>query len=343
MQNKDNKDKAAGKPLRSGVAAINRARISSFFSNYGVIVFTVLLIIAATVIKGSTFFNWNNLFNILRSNATIGIIAFGMAFVIISGNIDLSVSSQLVAVSAVTLTFVDIVTPALGPVLSSAAAVIVGIGMSCALSGLVGVLVTKGRVPSFIVTLGMQYIYRSLCREFMSGGGFTTRSDAYLKISNHDLFGVIPMPIIYFALMFLLYFYISKYTKLGRHIYAVGSNEKATRLSGINTDNIRMIAFVLLGFAVGVASITESSRMGSINSTSSGVGYELNAIAMAVVGGIAMEGGKGRMVGVLFGILTLGIINNMLNLIGVSPQIVDAIRGLIIVFAVLLQRKEKDR
>jgi ribose transport system permease protein len=343
MQNKDNKDKAAGKPLRSSVAAINRARVSSFFSNYGVIVFTVLLIIVATIINGSTFFNWNNLFNILRSNATIGIIAFGMAFVIISGNIDLSVSSQLVAVSAVTLTFVDLVTPVLGPVLSSAAAVIVGIGMSCALSGLVGVLVTKGRVPSFIVTLGMQYIYRSLCREFMSGGGFTTSTDAYLKISNHSLFGVIPMPIIYFALMFLLYFYISKYTKLGRHIYAVGSNEKATRLSGINTDTIRIISFVLLGFAVGVASITESSRMGSINSTSSGVGYELNAIAMAVVGGIAMEGGKGRIVGVLFGILTLGIINNMLNLIGVSPQIVDAIRGVIIVLAVLLQRKEKDR
>jgi ribose transport system permease protein len=343
MQNKNNKDSKAVSKQRSSVAAINSARISSFFSNYGIIVFTILLAIAATIIKGSTFFNWNNLFNILRSNATIGIIAFGMAFVIISGNIDLSVSSQLVAVSAVTLTFVDFVTPALGPVLSSVAAVIVGIGMSCALSGLVGVLVTKGRVPSFIVTLGMQYIYRSLCREFMSGGGFTTKSTAYQQISNYDLFGVIPMPIVYFALMFLLYFYISKYTKLGRHIYAVGSNEKATRLSGVNTDNIRMIAFVLLGFAVGVASITESSRMGSINSTSSGVGYELNAIAMAVMGSIAMEGGKGNIVGVLFGILTLGIINNILNLIGVSPQIVDAIRGLIIVLAVLLQRKEKDR
>lgn len=343
MQNKNNKDSKAVSKQRSSVAAINSARISSFFSNYGIIVFTILLVIAATIIKGSTFFNWNNLFNILRSNATIGIIAFGMAFVIISGNIDLSVSSQLVAVSAVTLTFVDFVTPALGPELSSVAAVIVGIGMSCALSGLVGVLVTKGRVPSFIVTLGMQYIYRSLCREFMSGGGFTTKSTAYQQISNYDLFGVIPMPIVYFALMFLLYFYISKYTKLGRHIYAVGSNEKATRLSGVNTDNIRMIAFVLLGFAVGVASITESSRMGSINSTSSGVGYELNAIAMAVMGSIAMEGGKGNIVGVLFGILTLGIINNILNLIGVSPQIVDAIRGLIIVLAVLLQRKEKDR
>jgi ribose transport system permease protein len=344
MQNKANKDsKAVSKPLRSNIAAIRNARVSKMFSSYGIILFTILLVIAATALKGSTFFNWNNLFNILRSNATVGIIAFGMAFVIISGNIDLSVSSQLVAVSAVTLTFVNISAPVMGPVLSSILAVVVGIAMSCALSGLVGILVTKGRVPSFIVTLGMQYVYRSLCREFMMGGGFISKSPAYQQISNYDLFGVIPMPIVYFLLMFLLGLYISKYTKLGRHIYAVGSNEKATRLSGINTDKIRIISFVLLGFAVGVASITESSRMGSINSTSSGVGYELNAIAMAVVGGIAMEGGKGLIVGVLFGILTLGIINNMLNLIGVSPQIVDAIRGVIIVLAVLLQRKEKER
>ena len=343
MQNKANKDSnAVSKPIRN-IAAIRNARVSKMFSSYGIILFTILLIIVATILKGGTFFQWNNLFNILRSNATIGIIAFGMAFVIISGNIDLSVSSQLVAVSAVTLTVVNATSATLGPVLSSILAVIVGIVMSCSLSGLVGILVTKGRVPSFIVTLGMQYIYRSLCREFMSGGGFTSKSPAYQDISNYNLFGVIPMPIIYFLLMFLLFLYISKYTKLGRHIYAVGSNEKATRLSGINTDTIRIISFVLLGFAVGIASITESSRMGSINSTSSGVGYELNAIAMAVVGGIAMEGGKGLIVGVLFGILTLGIINNMLNLIGVSPQIVDAIRGLIIVLAVLLQRKEKER
>jgi ribose transport system permease protein len=151
------------------------------------------------------------------------------------------------------------------------------------------------------------------------------------------------MSIVYFLLMFALYFYISKYTRLGRHIYAVGSNEKATRLSGINTDRIRIISFILLGFAVAVAAITEASRMNSINSTSSGTAYELNAIAMAVVGGIAMEGGKGSLVGTIFGILILGIINNILTLIGVDVYLVNAFKGAIIIAAVLFQRKEKER
>jgi ribose transport system permease protein len=164
-----------------------------------------------------------------------------------------------------------------------------------------------------------------------------------VDISNTSLFGWLPLPIIYFFAMFALYYYISKHTSLGRHIYAVGSNEKATRLSGINTNLKRIVAFALLGFAVAIAAVTEASRMNSISSVSSGTAYELNAIAMAVVGGIAMEGGKGKVVGALFGILILGIINNILTLIGVNVYLVNAFKGAIIIFAVLFQRKEKEK
>ena len=305
-------------------------------SDYSIILVTVCMIIVATILQGTTFLTPQNFVNILRNNAVIGIIAFGMSFVIISGNIDLSVSSQLVAVAAVLISIIN-----------STGSIILGIfaavAFSCALSFIVGVVVTKGRVPSFIVTLGMQYIYRSFCMYFMEGGGFTGNVDAFKAISNTNLFGWLPMSIVYFLLMFVLYFYISKYTRLGRHIYAVGSNEKATRLSGINTDRIRIIAFILLGIAVAVAAITEASRMNSINSTSSGTAYELNAIAMAVVGGIAMEGGKGSLIGTIFGILILGIINNILTLIGVDVYLVNAFKGAIIIAAVLFQRKEKER
>lgn len=305
-------------------------------SDYSIILVTVCMIIVATILQGTTFLTPQNFVNILRNNAVIGIIAFGMSFVIISGNIDLSVSSQLVAVAAVLISIIN-----------STGSIILGIfaavAFSCALSFIVGIVVTKGRVPSFIVTLGMQYIYRSFCMYFMEGGGFTGNVDAFKAISNTNLFGWLPMSIVYFLLMFVLYFYISKYTRLGRHIYAVGSNEKATRLSGINTDRIRIIAFILLGIAVAVAAITEASRMNSINSTSSGTAYELNAIAMAVVGGIAMEGGKGSLVGTIFGILILGIINNILTLIGVDVYLVNAFKGAIIIAAVLFQRKEKER
>jgi ribose transport system permease protein len=180
---------------------------------------------------------------------------------------------------------------------------------------------------------------------FMSGGGFYLDKEMapfYLNISNYDLFGSIPMPVVYFLAMFLLFWFISKYTKNGRYIYAVGSNAKATRLSGINTDFVKILSFILLGLSIGVAAIVESSRMGSINSTSSGNAYELNAIAMAVVGGIAMEGGKGRILGVLFGVLIMGIINNMITLLGVNVYLINAFKGIIIIAAVLLQRKDQE-
>ncbi len=318
----------------------NNGNVKSGFkklaSEYSIILVTICMIIIATLLQGTTFLAPQNFINILRNNAVIGIIAFGMSFVIISGNIDLSVSSQLVAVAAVLITIINTTG-------NIALGIIAAIAFSCTLSFLVGLVVTKGRVPSFIVTLGMQYIYRSFCMFFMKGGGFTGTVDAFKSISNTNLFGFLPMSIVYFLLMFALYFYISKYTRLGRHIYAVGSNEKATRLSGINTDRIRIISFMLLGFAVAVAAITEASRMNSINSTSSGNAYELNAIAMAVVGGIAMEGGKGSLIGTIFGILILGIINNILTLIGVDVYLVNAFKGIIIIVAVLLQRKEKER
>ncbi len=312
------------------------AALKKFAGDYSIILITLAMVLLATIAQGKTFFSLQNFMNILRNHAVIGIIAFGMAFVIISGNIDLSVGAQLVAVGAVVISF----TNATGNV---ALGIVLAIVTSLALSGLTGLIVTKGRVPSFIVTLGMQYIYRAFCMYFMSGGGFYGQSAEYKMISNTALFGKIPMPVIYFFVMFLLYYWISRHTKLGRHIYAVGSNEKASRLSGINTDWIKIASFLLLGIAIAVAAVTESSRMGSINSTSSGNAYELNAIAMVVVGGVAMEGGKGTLIGVLFGVLILGIINNMITLLGVNVYLINAFKGLIIILAVLLQRKERER
>ena len=311
------------------------ATLRRFAGNYSIVLITLVMVLLATIAQGATFFSLQNFMNILRNHAVIGIIAFGMAFVIISGNIDLSVGAQLVVVGAVVISF----TNATGNVVVG---ILLAILTSLALSGLTGLIVTKGRVPSFIVTLGMQYIYRAFCMYFMSGGGFYGQVEQYKLISNTSLFNKIPMPVVYFLIMFLLYYWISRHTKLGRHIYAVGSNEKASRLSGINTDWIKIASFLLLGFAIAIAAITESSRMGSINSTSSGNAYELNAIAMVVVGGVAMEGGKGTLIGVLFGVLILGIINNMITLLGVNVYLINAFKGLIIILAVLLQRKERE-
>lgn len=314
-----------------GVAALKK-----FASNNSIIIITVAMVLLATIAQGKTFFSLQNFMNILRNHSVIGIIAFGMAFVIITGNIDLSVGAQLVVVGAVVVSY----TNATGNVVVG---ILLAILTSLTLSFITGLIVTKGRVPSFIVTLGMQYIYRACCMFFMKGGGFYGEVDAYKLISNTNLFDKIPMPVIYFLIMFIIYFIIAKHTKLGRHMYAVGSNEKASRLSGINTDWIKIAAFLMLGLAIAIAAVTESSRMGSINSTSSGNAYELNAIAMVVVGGVAMEGGKGTILGVLFGVLIMGIINNMITLLGVNVYLINAFKGLIIILAVLLQRKERER
>lgn len=305
-------------------------------SEYSIVLIFAAMIVIASVFEGKTFFTARNFINLLRNNAVVGIIAFGASLVIITGNIDLSVGAQLVATAAVMLTVVNRTD-------NIPLAIIAAVATSCCISAITGVIVTKGRVPSFIVTLGMQYILRSLCLFMMSGGGFYGKNEAFAEISNYSVGGAVPLPIIYFLIMFAIYYYISKHTILGRHIYAVGSNEKATRLSGINTDKIKILSFILLGFAVAIAAITEGSRMNSINATSSGTSYELNSIAMAVVGGIAMEGGKGSVIGAFFGILILGIINNILTLIGVNVYLVNAIKGAIIIFAVLFQRKEKER
>jgi len=312
--------------------------LKSFASNNSIVLVVLAMIFIATLAEGSQFLSLQNFMNILRNHAVIGVIALGMAFVIISGNIDLSVGAQMVAVAAITVSIVN----KTGSVLLG---IIIAIVAGCALSTITGLIVTKGRVPSFIVTLGMQYIYRSLSMYFMQGGGFyldKEKAPFYTQISNYMLFGKIPMPVIYYFIMFALFWFISRYTKLGRHIYAVGSNEKATRLSGINTNRIKVLAFTLLGFAISIAAIIESSRMGSINSTSSGNAYELNAIAMTVIGGISMEGGKGKMSGALYGMLILGIINNMITLLGVNVYLINAFKGLIIIAAVLLQRKDSE-
>ena len=312
--------------------------LKQFASENSIILIVVAMIIAATMAEGTQFLSLQNFMNILRNHAVIGIIALGMAFVIISGNIDLSVGAQMVAVAALTVSFIN----KTGNV---PVGILIAVVSSCTMSTITGLIVTKGHVPSFIVTLGMQYIYRSLSMFFMQGGGFyldKVKAPFYTQISNYMLFGKIPMPVIYFLLVFVAYWFISKYTRTGRHIYAVGSNEKATRLSGINTDKIKILSFTLLGLAIAIAAIVESSRMGSINSTSSGNAYELNAIAMTVIGGISMQGGKGKISGALFGMLILGIINNMITLLGVNVYLINAFKGLIIIGAVLLQRKDRD-
>lgn len=304
--------------------AVNNSAIVTFF----------LIFIISVILKGGVFFSYNNIINILRNNSIIGIIALGMTLVIITGGIDLSVGSALVIVGMAVLA----VTNTTGNILLG---LLVGMMAGIILGTISGSLVAKFKLPAFIVTLGTMTIYRSVSQYFLNGGGIMIDNriqTPFVAISNSDLFGILPMPILYWIVISICIYLFATKTTTGRHVYAVGSNEKATMLSGINVDRVKIIIYGLSGLLVALAAIVESSRLGSINSASSGASYEMDAIAAAVVGGTSMAGGKGKIIGTFCGTLTLGIINNMMTLLGVPPFLVGAVKGLIIICAVLLQR-----
>lgn len=306
-----------------------------FIRNYTIIFIAIVMVVVSSILSPDAFFTVNNFLNILRNQSILGILALGMSFVIITGEIDLQCGSQLVIVGLVILNVLNATT-------NIPLAIIAGVAVSVGISAATGFLITKGKMPSFIATLGLQLVLRSLAIFFMDSRGVTGEVPAFQEFSNTNIGGLVPTPIVVFAGMFILFLFISKKTVLGRRIYAVGSNEKATKLCGINTDRVKIMAFVLLGIAIAVASITESSRMNSVNSSSTGTGYELTAIAMAVIGGISMQGGKGSLVGTLFGMLIYGIISNILTIMGMHVYLVDCVKGLLIIVAVLAQRKNSD-
>ena len=307
--------------------------LKKIVSDHSALVSFLVLFLVAVAVKGTTFLQFNNIVNILRNNSIIGIIALGMTLIIITGGIDLSVGSQLAVLGVVVINV-------LVSTQNVFAALLAGIGAALAVGFLTGFITAKFRVPAFITTLGTMSIYRSIGQFWMNGGGITSNGDAgtaYIAISNTSLFGVIPMPIIVWMVCAIVIFLFAEHTAAGRHIYAVGSGEKAAKLAGVNVIRIKTMVYVIGSALILIATVVETSRLGSVNSASSGISYEMDAIAAAVIGGTSMAGGKGTIVGTVLGTLTLGIIDNLMNLLGVNPFLVNAVKGTIIIVAVLLQ------
>lgn len=301
-------------------------------NNSAVIAFVVLLLLAV-IFEGKMFLSVGNIINVLRNNAVIGIIALGMTLIIITGGIDLSVGAQL-AFEGIVVIYV------LNHTQSIIVTLIVGILTAIILGLVTGIMVAGFHIPAFITTLGSMSIFRSVSQFWLNGGGLMVsgeKSSQYLAISNTDLFGMIPMSIVIWLIAAVVIYIISQHTATGRHIYAVGSNEKASQLASVHTVKVKCFAYTISSLLVMLAAIVETSRLGSVNSASSGSSYEMDAIAAAVIGGTSMSGGKGKIGFTVLGTLTLGIINNMMNLMGVNSFLVGAIKGAIIIIAVLLQ------
>ena len=289
----------------------------------------------------------SNMLNVLRSNSSVGMIALGMTFVIITGGIDLAVGSTLAGVATVVMVLLDVsphgvlvgagITGTPNYLIAIGAGLLTGVGIGA----LTGLGVTKGRIPPFIITLGVMNIVRSVAQYFTKSYK-TEVPKAFQVIANKEIVnGQMLLPIIYWLALAVIMYVISRHTAFGRHIYAVGSNERTSRLSGINVNRVKMKVYMLMGLIVSIAAITSVARLRGVDVASAGNGYEMNAIAAVVVGGTSMAGGRGSIVGTVLGVLIIGIMNNLLVLLHIDAFLSQAFTGAIIIFAVLLQRKDQ--
>lgn len=289
---------------------------------------------------------WMAWLNILRNNAYAGVIALGMCFAIISGGIDLSVGSTLCAIGAALLYMLDEVNGPLaamgitGP-LAYIIAIVAALVMGALMGGLNGALIAYGKLPPFIATLGTMKIFRSVTQQLTQT--FNPAVPAGFKaIASTRIGKQIILPIIYWVIMVIIMHIIFKKTAFGRQTIAVGSNEKAAKLSGINVAKVKMKIYALGGMMCAIGAIIYIARIGSMDFANAGSGYEMDAIAAVVVGGTSMAGGKGSLVGAFIGMLIIGVMNNILNTVGVPTFLCEAVKGLIIIFAVLLQKKDNN-
>ncbi len=273
------------------------------------------------------FLTVSNLLNVAEQTAIIAIIAAGMTFVIITAGIDLSVGSVLAFSGVVMASLLQKGTPTV-----VAVAIGIGVGFSCGV--LNGLLISIGRLPPFIATLGMMSVARGAALLFTEGRPISGFSDSFRYLATGKPLGA-PMPVLVMLAVFFASYFLLMKTKLGRYTYAVGGNEEATILSGINVRLYKTLIYGICGGLAGLAAILLTARLNSAQPIA-GMMYELDAIAATVIGGTSLMGGEGNVFGTLIGALIIGVLRNGLTLLNISSFAQQIIIGLVIIVAVLL-------
>ena len=306
--------------------------VGAFLSKYG-IYFAFVLLAGGMSIISPPFRTLSNIENILQQSSVNGIMAVGMTMVIITAGIDLSVGSVLALSAVVAASFAH---PDSHPLIVP---ILIGLLVGLACGTINGVLIAKRRLAPFIVTLGMMTVARGLALVYTNGRPVIDLSDAYDVIGGGYL-ARLPVPTLIFFVVIIAGAFILHFTRFGRYVYAVGGNELAAKVSGINTDRILIGVYALTGALAGLAGIVLSSRVMSA-SPATGAGYELDAIAAVVIGGTSLSGGRGSISGTIIGALIIGVMNNGLDLLNVSSYWQQIVKGVIIVLAVLLDKTAK--
>lgn len=300
----------------------------------GSIVIVFLVIAGFFAATTPYFMSWLNWLNIFRQSSINGILAIGVTFVILTKGIDLSVGSVMALAGMVAAHLVTDSNP-----YWVGFAILTGIVVGSALGLVNGVLVSLIRVPPFVATLGMLSVARGLTLIVSNGQPTANLSQEFRWIGTGYLAGI-PAPIVILIAVFLIGWVVLNYTTFGRYVYAVGGNEKAARTSGIATRSICAATYVISGLLAGLAGLVLTART-TAALPQAGIGYELDAIAAVVIGGTSLSGGRGSLVGTLFGALIIGTINNGMDLMGVSSYYQQVLKGLIIIVAVIADQFRK--
>lgn len=282
----------------------------------------------------SNFLTVTNLLNVVRQIAVNGILAIGMTIVCLTGGIDLSVGS-IVAFSGIIAAGLlrDTSYPIIVVVLAA-----IAVGAVCGLYN--GYFVAYWNAAPFVVTLSMMTIARGMTYVYSDGRPISNLRTEFLTIGKGSIAGI-PIPTLILAVVFILGSIMLTKLKFGRHVYAVGGNENAAMVSGINVKRIKMMVYVLSGIACGIAAIILTARV-SAGLPQAGESYELDAIAATVIGGTSLSGGRGRLWGTIVGAILLGIVNNGLDLLNVSSFYQQIVKGLIILGAILIDSKRNN-
>ncbi|MCG9562508.1 ribose ABC transporter permease [Vibrio chagasii] len=296
----------------------------------------LIFLIVVVSFLNPNFFTVDNILNILRQTSVNAIIAVGMTLVILTAGIDLSVGSVLALCGAFAASMIGMEIPVM---IAVPTALVAG----AALGAISGVIIAKGKVQAFIATLVTMTLLRGVTMVYTDGRpistGFTDTADAFAWFGTGYAMGV-PVPVWIMVVVFASVWYLLNHTRFGRYVYALGGNESATRLSGIDVDKVKIGVYAICGLLASVAGIIVASRLSSAQPTA-GMGYELDAIAAVVLGGTSLAGGRGRIMGTLIGALIIGFLNNALNLLDVSSYYQMIAKAVVILLAVLVDNKNK--
>ena len=302
-------------------------------NKYGIYIVLVVMVVILSIIS-PTFFTGSNILNILRQVSISGILAIGMTFILITGGIDLSIGSVLALAGVLGATFAHS-----EPSYPLILVLVIGIGTGVACGLINGLLISRTTINPFIVTMGMMTIARGLALLYTNGRPVTDQSEAFSYLGRGQI-GPVTFPVILFILIAVVSIIILHKSVFGKYVYAVGGNEQSAIVSGINTAKIKLMVYLYSGALVGLAGLLLAARTNAAT-PNAGDGYELDAIAAAVIGGTSTAGGKGGIYGTIVGALIMTILANGMDILNISSYIQQIVKGIIIIAAVFIDQMNK--